>query len=105
MPWRHAITLSFAQPTNRERVLFFRDRNELLKFVNSPSAAADTQRITKDFAAKGTLGANSAVIAAEPERFVDLQKQFYLLPVLEASSTVLQVRIQGAHGQGRIDHA
>ncbi len=90
MPWRHAITLSFAQPTNRERVLFFRDRNELLKFVNSPSAAADTQRITKDFAAKGTLGANSAVIAAEPERFVDLQKQFYLLPVLEASSTVLQ---------------
>jgi hypothetical protein len=90
VPWRHAITLSFAQPTNRERVLFFRDRNELLKFVNSPSAAADTQRITKDFAAKGTLGANSAVIAAEPERFVDLQKQFYLLPVLEASSTVLQ---------------
>jgi hypothetical protein len=90
VPWRHAITLSFAQPTNRERVLFFRDRGELLKFVNSPSAAADTQRITKDFAAKGTLGANSAVIAAEPERFVDLQKQFYLLPVLEASSTVLQ---------------
>jgi serine/threonine-protein kinase PpkA len=90
VPWRHAITLSFAQPTNRERVLFFRDRNELLKFVNSPSAAADAQRITKEFAAKGTLGVNSAVIAAEPERFVDLQKQFYLLPVLEASSTVLQ---------------
>ena len=33
---------------------------------------------------------NNAVVAAEPERFVDLQKQFYLLPVLDASTTVLQ---------------
>jgi len=90
VPWRHAMTLSFAQPTNRERVLFFRDRNDLLKFVNSPNAAAETQRISKDFAAKGSLGPNSPVVAAEPERFVDLQKQFYLLPVLEASTTVLQ---------------
>jgi hypothetical protein len=89
VPWRHAMTLSFAQPTNRERVLFFRDRGELLKFVNSPNAAAETQRISKEFAAKGTLGPNSAVVAAEPERFVDLQKQFYLLPVLEASTTLL----------------
>jgi hypothetical protein len=88
--WRHAMTLSFAQPTNRERVLFFRDRNELLKFVNSPNAAAETQRISKEFTAKGTLGPNNAVVAAEPERFVDLQKQFYLLPVLDASTTVLQ---------------
>jgi serine/threonine-protein kinase PpkA len=89
VPWRHAITLSFASPTNRERVLFFRDRAELVKFANSDKAAAETQRISKEFAAKGTLGAGNPVIAAEPERYVDLNKQFYLLPVLEASTTVL----------------
>jgi hypothetical protein len=90
VPWRHAITLSFTPPTNRERVLFFRDRGELTKFVNAGNAAAETQRITREFAAKGTLGSGSAVVAAEPERYVDLQKQFYLLPVLEASSSVLK---------------
>jgi hypothetical protein len=90
VPWRHAITLSFASPTNRERVLFFRDRNDLLNFVNSGKAPAETQRITKEFAAKGALAPGSSVIAAEPEKFVDLQKEFYLLPVLEANSALLK---------------
>ena len=54
------------------------------EFVNADNAAAETQRL-KEIAAKGTLGPGHAVIAAEPEKFVDLQKQFYLLPVLEAA--------------------
>jgi hypothetical protein len=90
VPWRHAITLSFAAPTNRERVLFFRDRGELVKFLNGANPTAEAQRIAKEFAAKGSLGPGSPVIAAEPERFVDLQKQFYLLPVLDASTVVLK---------------
>ena len=90
VPWRHSITLAFAPPTNRERVLFFRDRNALTTFVNADNAATESQRIAKEITAKGTLGPNNPVIAAEPEKFVDLQKQFYLLPVLEASSTLLK---------------
>lgn len=89
VPWRHMITLSFAQPTNRERVLFFRERNFLTTFVNTDTAAAETAKVVKEIAAKGNLGPTHPVIAAEPETFVDLQKQFYLLPVLEAGSTVL----------------
>lgn len=90
VPWRHMITLSFAMPTNRERVLFFRDRQGLADFVNADNAAAETARLVKEIAAKGNLGPTHPVIAAEPEKFVDLQKQFYLLPVLEAASTVLK---------------
>lgn len=91
VPWRHSITLAFASPTNRERVLFFRSRDALTGFVNADNAAAESQRIAKEITAKGgNLGPTSPVIAAEPEKFVDLQKQFYLLPVLEASSTVLK---------------
>jgi hypothetical protein len=90
VPWRHMITLSFASPTTRERVLFFRDRDKLTEFSNSDSAAAETGKLLKEIAAKGTLGPTHAVIAAEPEKVVDLQKSFYLLPVLEAASTVLK---------------
>lgn len=90
VPWRHAITLAFAAPTQRERVLFFRDKPALTSFVNADNAGAEARRIVKDIAAKGSLGANQPVIAAEPDKHVDLAKQFYLLPVLEASSTVLK---------------
>jgi hypothetical protein len=90
VPWRHMITLSFASPTTRERVLFFRERQGLLDFMNKDSAAADTAKLLQEIAAKQTLGPTNAVIAAEPDKYVDLQKSFYLLPVLEASSTVLK---------------
>ncbi|WP_127998875.1 vWA domain-containing protein [Piscinibacter defluvii] len=90
VPWRHMITLSFAVPTNRQRVLFFRERQGLTDFVNADNAAAETGKLLKEIGAKGNLGPTHPVIAAEPDRFVDLQKQFYLLPVLEAASTVLK---------------
>lgn len=90
VPWKHMITLSFAVPTNRERVLFFRARQGLTDFVNADNAAAETSKLLKEIGAKGNLGPTHPVIAAEPDKFVDLQKQFYLLPVLEAASTVLK---------------
>lgn len=90
VPWKHMITLSFAVPTNRERVLFFRERQGLTDFNNADNAAAETGRLLKEITAKGNLGPTHPVIAAEPDKFVDLQKQFYLLPVLEAASTVLK---------------
>lgn len=91
VPWRHSITLAFATPGNRERVLFFREREALMTFVDAHNAAAESQRYAKEIAAKGgALGPTSPVIAAEPEKYVDLKSQFYLLPVLEASSTLLK---------------
>ena len=90
VPWAHSITLAFAAPTNRERVLFFREKAGLSAMINADNAVTETQRVAKEITAKGTLGAGHAVIAAEPEKYIDLQKQFYLLPVLEASSTLLK---------------
>lgn len=90
VPWRHMITLSFASPTTRERVLFFREREGLASFMNRDDAAVESGRLLKEVSAKGNLGAGHAVIAAEPDKFVDLQKSFYLLPVLDASTTVLK---------------
>lgn len=88
--WRHMITLSFASPTTRERVLFFRERNGLTDFMNGADPAGETTKLLKEITAKGTLGPAHAVIAAEPDKYVDLQKSFYLLPVLESASTLLK---------------
>lgn len=88
--WRHTITLAFATPGNRERVLFFRERAQLLDFINAPSAADETKALVDEITAKGVLAPDSPVIAAEPQEYVDLKDQFYLLPVLQASSTLLK---------------
>ena len=91
VPWRHSITLAFATPANRERVLFFRERDGVMNFMNSDNGAAESQKFMQQIAAsKGALGPSSPVIAAEPEKYVDLKSQFYLLPVLDAASTLLK---------------
>jgi serine/threonine-protein kinase PpkA len=90
VPWRHMITLSFASPTTRERVLFFKDRSALSSFVDGPSPGAESTKILREIADKPTLGKDHPVIAAEPPTYIDLQKSFYLLPVLEANSTLLK---------------
>jgi hypothetical protein len=90
VPWRHMITLAFASPTTRERVLFFRERAGLTDFINGQDPAADATRLLREITAKGTLGATHPVIAAEPDKYIDMQKSFYLLPVLESASTLLK---------------
>ncbi len=88
--WKHSITLAFNVPSDRQRVLFFRDKPSLTTFMMADNVAPESQRVLKEITAKGTLGTTSPVIAAEPEKFVDVSKQFYLLPVLESSSTLLK---------------
>lgn len=90
VPWRHMITLSFAAPTTRERVLFHRDKQAMLDFWNGADASGETRKLLAEVTAKGTLGPTHPIVAAEPAQYVDLQKSFYLLPVLEASTTVLK---------------
>lgn len=89
-PWRHMLTLAFASPTTRERVLFFREKAGVSEFINGSDPAAESSKVLKEIAAKGALPPTHPVIAAEPEKYVDLQKSFYLLPVLEASSSLLK---------------
>ncbi len=88
--WQHMITLAFASPTTRERVLFFRERAGVIDFINGSNPAEEASRILGEIKSKGKLEASHKVIAAEPDRYVDLQKSFYLLPVLEASSALLK---------------
>ncbi|MBK8175040.1 MAG: VWA domain-containing protein [Rhodospirillales bacterium] len=89
IPWKHSLVLAFTNPANRDRVLFYKDRGALVGELNSDALIADADTARRDIAA-GSLPADSPVISIEPETFVDLQKQFYLLPILDASTTMLK---------------
>ena len=89
IPWKHSLTLAFTNPANRERVLFFKDRPELLDMLNSDKLLVDSEQIRRQIA-DGKLPPTSPVVSIEPETFVDMQKQFYLLPILDAGTTVLK---------------
>lgn len=86
VPWRHSIVAAFANPTDRDRLLFFRTREGLASAINAEPAVLD--KLRQSVADKASLPSDSALIAAEPATWVDPQKQFYLLPVLEAPTTV-----------------
>lgn len=88
IPWRHSLVLAFTNPANRERVLFYRDRQSLLDMLNSDKLLADAEQIRQQIA-RNTLPPTSPVVSIEPATFVDMQKQFYLLPILEANTSML----------------
>jgi serine/threonine-protein kinase PpkA len=89
IPWKHSLTLAFTNPANRERVLFFKDRPGLVDMLNSDKLLVDSEQIRKQIA-DGKLPPTSPVVSIEPETFVDMQKQFYLLPILDANTTMLK---------------
>jgi len=72
---------AFTNPAGRERTMFLRDEASLRSLLASPSMAQDA------VAMRATAGqAGSPVVALEPETFVDIQRNFYLLPILEAET-------------------
>lgn len=88
IPWDHTMVMAFTNPANRDRVLFFRDRTGLTEALQSDQLLVKADGWRRAIAA-GTLPADAPVVSIEPETFIDLQKQFYLLPILQAKSTVL----------------
>jgi len=86
--WKHTLVMAFANPAGRDRVLFFRDRPALMTVLDAEKPAAVAEPLRQAIAA-GTPPADGSVVSIEPKNTVDLQQQFYLLPILEARSTVL----------------
>ncbi|HEX6102638.1 MAG TPA: serine/threonine protein kinase, partial [Alphaproteobacteria bacterium] len=86
--WRQALALSFANPAGRKPVLFFRDEASMLDLVESEELPQRLADIRTEIAASG-LSARPEVIAREPDSYVDIRKQFYLLPILSAREALL----------------
>jgi len=90
MDWKQTMVLAFNNPAGRERAMFFRDaETPRALWLNTRGGAAEATRL-REAARPNTEG---PVIALEPENFIDITRQFYLLPILSAQ----RVENESAH--------
>lgn len=85
LPWNQQMALAFTNPAGRERSLLFKDRKDLQDVVEADKPADLLAPMRK--AALSGKG-DPRVVSVEPETYVDISKQFYLLPILQAEETL-----------------
>jgi len=79
--WKQTMVLAFNNPAGRDRAMFFRDaETPRALWLNTRGGAAEATRL-REAARANTEG---PVIALEPENFIDITRQFYLLPIISA---------------------
>ncbi|MCZ8279185.1 MAG: VWA domain-containing protein [Acetobacteraceae bacterium] len=79
--WKQTMVLAFNNPAGRERAMFFREAETARAlWLNTRGGAAEATRL-REAARANTEG---PVIALEPENFIDITRQFYLLPIISA---------------------
>jgi len=85
--WKMQLTLAFTNPANRDRLLFFKERKSLDDIFAAPDPASLVAPLRAKLKRDGHA---DGVLAQEPEYFVDLQKQFYLLPILSGEEVMTE---------------
>lgn len=91
VPWKMQMTLALTNPAGRDPLLFFRNKDSLEKLFAKEDPAPLLKPILANMKGKGR---DPAVVAREPDYAVDLAKNFYLLPVLEAEETFTEKGFQ-----------
>ncbi|MGE0422073.1 MAG: hypothetical protein AB7O88_07410, partial [Reyranellaceae bacterium] len=92
--WKQTLTLAFTNPANRERTLFFKDKPDLQRLLESDQRAQQAAALRERIVGSAPLPADFPVISIEPSTHIDIAKQFYLLPILEAGETYLSNNIK-----------
>ena len=79
-PWKQQLSLAFTHPAGRERVLFFKDSKDLEAVLTATKPADEIAPVRKKITAGNK---DPKIISIEPEKPVDINKNFYLLPILD----------------------
>ena len=87
IPWNQGLTVAFRDPLDHDRVLLFRDRVDLEKLVQTGNMK--TYHKLYKSAVSGQLTPDSPVIAIQPKSYVDILKDFYLVPILDHEDVYL----------------
>lgn len=82
--WKQQMTLAFTNPANRDSLLFFQKKETLDDILAKPDATPVLKPIRDKLASNGR---DPRVVAQEPPYAVDMQQNFYLLPILNAEET------------------
>lgn len=78
--WDHTMVGAFTNPAGRERSLFLRTEQDEKQLIIDQNSAEKARELVKNALA----GQAGPVIAMEPETYVDITHNFYLLPILDA---------------------
>lgn len=87
LEWNHGLTAAFRKPEGHDRVLLFKDRDSLYRLVEKRDMTAYT-KLYKE-AEQETLSPGSPVIAIQPPGFIDIQDDFYLIPIRQHEDVYL----------------
>ena len=82
LPWEQQLALAFTNPAGRERTLLFNEKDTVLQLLKAKDPAAAVAPIRTAVAAGQS---DPRVVSIEPETHIDIDNQFYLLPILQAS--------------------
>ncbi|MCC5867490.1 MAG: VWA domain-containing protein [Gammaproteobacteria bacterium] len=77
--WRQTLTVGFKDTAEQPRVMLFEDRDALVRLAEANDV--ETYRSLRERAAEGDV-ADSPVAALQPEGFIDIRRNFYLVPIL-----------------------
>ena len=77
--WNQALTISFKDPQNIQRVMLFNSKQSLQDLVEGYDT--DTYQQLYRSVVEGESGADSPVIAIQPEAHIDIRENFYLVPI------------------------
>ncbi len=85
--WNQALTVSFKDPQDTQRVMLFNSKSALKKLVDEFDKK--TYQSLYESAVNGELLEGSPVIAIQPEAHLEIRENFYLVPIMQHEDVYL----------------
>ena len=87
IPWNQALTVSFKNPQDIQRVMLFSERDDLQQLVEDYDT--DAYQALYQSVVDGAPPADSPVIAIQPEAHLEIRENFYLVPIKQHEDVYL----------------
>jgi hypothetical protein len=79
LEWNHGLTAAFRNPADHDRVLLFKDSASLRRLAQEGDLTAYGRLYAQ--AQQEMLPTDAPVVAIQPPGFIDIQDDFYLIPI------------------------
>jgi len=87
LEWNHGLTAAFRDPAGHDRVMLFKDRASLRQLVQEHNMSEYDTLYRQ--AQQEMLPPDSPVVAIQPPGFIDVQQDFYLVPIRQHEDVFL----------------
>ncbi|MGB5517817.1 MAG: vWA domain-containing protein [Gammaproteobacteria bacterium] len=88
LEWNHGLTAAFRNPAGHDRVLLFKDRDSLRQLIQNRDLTVYESLYEE--AQQEVLSPDSPVVAIQPPGFIDIQEDFYLVPIRQHEDIYLE---------------